>query len=135
MRLAALVPHVAGLRVRRVTIEADRLTFAVEATRRTAPCPLCHRTATRMHSRDVRTLVDLPWAGRSVGLRLDVRRFRCRNRACVRRIFAERFPGLGPAYARRTHVQRSALGDRRWVSRAEGGVMGAQFAGEQGFAS
>ena len=129
MRLAALVPHFAGLRVRRVTIEGDRLTFAVAATRRTAPCPLCHRTATRVHSRYVRTLVDLPWAGRSVRLCLDVRRFRCRNRACSRRIFAERFPGLGPAYARRTHVQRVALADLGFEL---GGSAGARLARKQG---
>jgi transposase len=131
VRLAALVPHLAGLRVRRVTIEADRLTFAVEATRRTAPCPLCHRAATRVHSRYVRTLVDLPWAGRSVRLRLDVRRFRCRTPACARRIFAERFPGLGAAFARRTRVQRSALADLGFEL---GGSAGARLARKQGLA-
>lgn len=131
MRLAALVPHFAGLRVRHVAIAADRLTFAVEATRRTAPCPLCHRTATRIHSRYVRTLADLPWAGRSVRLRLDVRRFRCRTRACARRIFAERFPGLGPAFARRTDVQRGALAD---LGFALGGSAGARLARKQGLA-
>lgn len=129
MRLAALVPHFAGLRVRHVAIEADRLTFAIEATRRTASCPLCHRTATRVHSRYVRTLVDLPWADRSVRLRLDVRRFRCLQRRCSRRIFAERFPGLGLAYARRTHVQRSALED---LGFAVGGSLGARLARKRG---
>ncbi len=129
MRLAALVPHFAGLRVRQVTIETDRLTFAVEATRRTAPCPLCHRTATRVHSRYVRTLVDLPWAGRSVRLRLDVRRFRCLQRGCSRRIFAERFSGLGAAFARRTRVQRSALADLGFEL---GGSAGARLARKQG---
>ncbi len=129
MRLAALVPHFAGLRVRHVAIEENRLTFAVEATRRSAPCPLCHRTATRVHSRYVRTLVDLPWADRSVRLRLDVRRFRCLQRGCSRRIFAERFPGLGPAYARRTHVQRSALED---LGFEVGGSLGARLARKRG---
>jgi transposase len=129
VRLAALVPHLAGLRVREVTIEADRLTFAVEATRRTAPCPVCRRRATRVHSRYVRTLVDLPWAERPVRLRLDVRRFRCRNRACSRRIFSERFPGLGPAFARRTHAQRGALAE---LGFALGGSAGARLARKQG---
>jgi transposase len=129
VRLAALVPHLAGLRLRQVTIEEHRLTFAVEATRRTAPCPLCHRTATRVHSRYVRTLVDLPWAGRGVRLHLDVRRFRCRTRACARRIFAERFPRLGAAFARRTHVQRAALAD---VGFEVGGSAGARLARKQG---
>jgi len=131
VRLAALVPHFAGLRVRHVAVETDRLTFALEATRRTAPCPLCHRRATRSHSRYVRTLADLPWAERSVRLRLTVRRFRCRTRACARRIFAERVPRLGPAYARRTDVQRVALAD---LGGAVGGAVGARLATKRGLA-
>jgi len=131
VRLAALVPHFAGLRVRHVAVETDRLTFALEATRRTAPCPLCHRRATRSHSRYVRTLADLPWAERSVRLRLTVRRFRCRTPARARRIFAERVPGLGAAFARRTLVQRSALAD---LGFEPGGSAGARLARKQGLA-
>src|SRR5439155_27021220 len=114
-----------------VTIGEDRRTCAVEATRRTGSCPLCRRTATRVHSRYVRKLADLPWAGRFVRLRLDVRRFRCRTRACARRIFAERFPGLGPAFARRTDVQRVALAD---LGATVGGAAGARLATRRGLA-
>jgi transposase len=45
----------------------------------------------RIHSRYERVLADLPAHGRRVRIRLQVRRFRCVERACPRRIFAERF--------------------------------------------
>jgi transposase len=60
-----------------------------------------------------------------------VRRFRCRTPACARRIFAERFPGLGAAFARRTLVQRSALADLGFEL---GGSAGARLARKQGLA-
>lgn len=45
---------------------------------------------------------DLPSQGRAVGLRLKVRRFFCENPTCVRKTFAEQFPEMAPASARRT---------------------------------
>src|SRR6478609_11440547 len=67
-----------------------------------ARCPGCRKTSTACHSRYVRILQDLPWQGRSVYLWVTVRRFRCRNRRCSRKIFAERLPDIGRQYARRT---------------------------------
>ncbi len=62
-------------------------------------------------------------------LRLQVRRFCCLNRACLRRIFAERFPRLVPVHGRRTHAQRSALVD---FGLAVGGSVGARLANRRG---
>jgi transposase len=59
-----------------------------------------------------------------VELRVRVRRFRCTNPLCRRRIFAERLPQLAAAYARRTHGQRAALTD---LGLALGGSAGAQL--------
>ena len=47
-------------------------------------------------------VADLPWAGWAVRLELHVRRFFCQNKACTRRIFTERLPGMVAPYARRT---------------------------------
>jgi transposase len=47
-------------------------------------------------------LHDLPCSGRPVHLRLTIRRFRCRNRRCPRRIFAERISEIAPSHAQRT---------------------------------
>jgi transposase len=60
-----------------------------------------------------------------VRVRLEVRRFVCRTRSCPRTTFAERFPQLTRAYARRTLRQAEALTE---VAFANGGKAGAQLA-------
>jgi transposase len=56
---------------------------------------------------------------------LEVRRFVCRTRGCPRTTFAERFPQLTRAYARRTLRQAETLTE---VAFANGGKAGAQLA-------
>ncbi len=129
MRLAALVPHFAGLRLLEFSVATDLLTFVLAPTRRTAPCPNCRRRSARRHSQYTRTLVDLPWGGRPVRICLRVRRFRCRNNACSRKIFAERFPKLAAVKARRTLPQYEALAE---FGLAVGGAAGARLARGQG---
>ncbi len=57
-----------------------------------AACPGCGVMARGVHSRYGRTLHDLPAHGRRVVIQVTVRRFRCLERACRRKTFAE--PGL-----------------------------------------
>ena len=78
-------------------------------TDQSARCPLCSVLSSRIHSRYVRTLADLPWNGIPVRLRLTVRRFLCRTDTCDRRIFTERLPGIVAPYARRTARCAEAL--------------------------
>ena len=52
--------------------------------------PTCGGISLRVHSRYTRTLADLPLSGRSVQLKLLVRRLRCDRAPCTRRIFSER---------------------------------------------
>lgn len=125
MRLAAFFPHLAGLRIEQAHISDARITLAVAATSRTAPCPLCGTRSSDHQSEYHRTLADAAWGTRSVTLRLRVRRFWCRNPACPRRIFAERFPLLAADYARRTLAQQTALRD---LGLALGGQAGARLA-------
>ena len=54
-------------------------------------CPRCGRSSGRVHRRYVRTIADLPCAGRKVRLRLTASRFACEATFCQQRIFAERF--------------------------------------------
>jgi transposase len=65
--------------------------------------------AERIHSRDIRRVVDLPSVGRPVTLLLTVRKFFCPNPACSRKIFAEQFPDLVHSYARMTNRLSEAL--------------------------
>src|SRR5680860_1077950 len=61
------------------------------------------RSSSRVHSRYVRTVADLPCAARQVELRLVARRFVCEAPLCRRRIFAERFEdGVVAERSRRT---------------------------------
>lgn len=46
--------------------------------------------------------MDLPWAQYRVRLQLCVRKWFCRNRHCLRRIFTERLPTIAAPWARRT---------------------------------
>jgi transposase len=112
-------------------VEDQRVTITLAPTRVSAACPDCHRRSTRVHSHYQRTVVDLPWGDRPVGLRLQRRRFRCPNRRCTRRIFVERLPLLAPVYARRTPAQRTALEDFGF---AAGGSAGARLANRRGVA-
>ncbi len=78
------------------------LTITARATKPTAICPSCQQVSHRIHSYYRRSPQDLPISGQTVHLLLQVRRFRCQNRQCPRRTFAERLPEVLPAHARRT---------------------------------
>jgi transposase len=79
-----------------------QITRLVASTQAKARCPAYETPARHIHSRDGRTLADLPWSGDRVAWRLRVRQFFCRNASCAGRIFTERLPGLAALSARRT---------------------------------
>src|SRR5690606_57378 len=91
-----------GLVIRRQEFSPAHSTITVESAKVGAPCPSCGRVSRSRHSSYTRLLMDLPADGRTVNIQLLVRRFRCRNPACRRRVFAERFPQLVRPHARRT---------------------------------
>ena len=109
-----LLPPEAGLRCDDVRVDDAHCTVTATAIAPTAACPCCAAPSATIHSRYRRTLRDVPCGGRVVRLCIAVRRFRCTNPACPRRIFAERLAPLAPAHARRTTrltttLQRLAL--------------------------
>src|SRR3954467_6404859 len=87
-------------------------------------CPACSGDRVSYHSRYDRRLRDLPWQGREVQLRLRTRRFRCRNAACVRKVFAERVPRVAGSRARESRRFRELVGV---VGYAVGGLPGARL--------
>jgi transposase len=95
------------------------------STQPTKCCPVCSQSSNRIHSWYTRTLADLPCQGRLVRLQLKVRRFRCVEASCACTTFAEQFPGLTAAYARRTSRQAEALCE---VAFALGGRAGVPLA-------
>ena len=53
----------------------------------TPRCPACAGSQVSYHSRYYRTVRDLPWQGRPLQIQLHIRRFRCRNADCQRKIY------------------------------------------------
>jgi transposase len=127
--LSCLLPDSTRLHPVSWHIDPDQATAALSLiSRQPAPeCPLCHVAARRLHSRDQRTLADLPWAGWTVRLELGVRKLFCDNPNCMRRIFTERLPGVVAPWARRT----LRLG-QRLTAVAVGGSAGARLSRDLG---
>src|SRR5215211_6350871 len=86
MSPAAVLPIPRPLHVETLLVDEDGLTILAAAEATDARGPVCGEPATRVHSRDTRTLADLPWAGVAVRVRVRARRFFCANAACPRRI-------------------------------------------------
>jgi len=83
-----------GLELSRVEMSNGELVLHIRATSSSSSCPLCAQPATRLHSRYVRAVKDLPCAGKPLHLILHVRKFFCDAADCARKIFAERLPQL-----------------------------------------
>jgi len=88
-RLSSLAPP--GLIVENIAESERAIIVSARAGTREGACPLCGTPSNRVHSRYVRTISDLPCAGKRIELRLLARRFLCQAPFCRRQIFAERF--------------------------------------------
>jgi transposase len=122
--LPPLIP--AGLLVQQILPTPDRLTIVATFQQRSASCPACAKPSCRVHSRYERSFGDLPSQGRPVVLRVQVRRFHCRNPSCPRQTFAEPLSGVAPRFARRTERLRAV---HHQLGLALGGEAGARLAG------
>jgi transposase len=110
MNLATLFHLPNGVRLLRVTARPHTLVLeATTATRGGCRCPRCQASSDHVHSAYTRTLADVPCAARHVTVRLQVRKFRCRNAQCPQRIFAERFPTYVQPWARKTARMQTVL--------------------------
>ena len=118
----------ADLQLEDLLIESETLTLLLTSSRSSQTCPDCAHASSRVHSHYRRRLTDLPSLGRAVQLYLKVRRFFCDNSACARQTFAEQFPEVAPAYARRTHRQFRRLCQ---IAFALGGRPGARLAKQE----
>jgi transposase len=113
-------------RMASLAIESDgSVTMSLVPHAASAACSACGTPSRRRHSWYRRTALDLPWRKCTVRLRVWARRFFCDEPACPRKIFAERFAGVLPRYARRTEDVTSLL--VAFAQRA-GGEAGARLA-------
>jgi len=106
-------------------VEQTETGIIVRVRGKTAPqCPACSTCQVSYHSQYQRELRDLPGQGQPVRLHLRLRRFRCRNRQCERKIFAERLPGVVAPKARETERRCEVV---RRVGYALGGLPGSRL--------
>src|SRR2546425_2266065 len=125
MLISSLFSLSADLALVDVRLEGEGLTLVLRSSQTNAACPACAQPSTQVHGHYTRRLADLPCQQRPVHVCLEVRRFRCATRGCPRTTFAERFPTLTHAYARRTLRQAEFLTE---IAFAQGGKAGAQLA-------
>jgi transposase len=90
------------LEIEKFVSETDLINIVVHSILPTAECPDCHQFSGSLKTRYLRQVADLPWHGVKIKLLLKVRKFRCRNVLCVRKVFCERLPKVVATYARRT---------------------------------
>src|SRR5256714_5065924 len=100
MEKSPFLPLPEGLLIEQVHQSESQLTVIVISTRTSARCPECGNLSDSVHCQYQRTVHDVPCGGRSVVLRLCVRKFVCRSSSCPRKVFAERLPDLVRPWAR-----------------------------------
>ena len=120
-----LLPNPTEVKLVSLRPKAGAIEMHLRACRSDAVCPSCNTSSSRVHSRYVRVLGDLPWEGLPVRIVLETRRFFCRELACARRIFTEPLPGTARRYARHSARLSEAL---HWVTLSLGGAAGARLA-------
>ena len=89
-------------------MNSGQIQIKLATTTTTAACCVCGHFASSVHSHYTRTLSDLPWATNILTIELCVKRFRCQNEKCARKIFSQPI-GWAPAYARRTSHMAKGL--------------------------
>ncbi len=100
MERSPFLPLPEGVLIGQVQITEAQLTVEVISTQPFARCPGCGSPSDHVHCQYQRTVHDVPCGGRSVVLRLCVRKFFCRVPTCPRKVFAERLPDLVEPWAR-----------------------------------
>lgn len=91
-----------GLAVAEIEMIDEVLTLTAVSVQMRPCCPLCGVCASRVHSRYIRRLTDLPCGGQRVCLLVCVRKFFCQISTCARKIFAERLTPFVEPWARVT---------------------------------
>jgi transposase len=94
MERSPFLPLPEGMVIGQVEITQRQLTVEVISTQPCARCPGCGTPSDAVHWKSRRTVHDGPCGGRSVVLRLCVRKFVCRASTCQRKAFAERLRDL-----------------------------------------
>lgn len=95
--------------IENVVSEGELVAVRARTAVERAACPACGTLSARVHSRYVRRLADSAVGGRPVLIELQVRRFRCSERACEQVTFAEQVDGPTFRHGRRSASLQAVL--------------------------
>ena len=124
MKLEAVLGLPEGLEVVSGEVADQVITLTIISTQQNPCCPLCGRSASRVHSHYRRQLTDMSCAGRRVRFILHVRKFFCDEKTCVRKIFTERLVPFIQPWARVTTRFFQAM---EQIGLATSGMLGARL--------
>ncbi len=111
------------------SLHGDYIEIYGHSTEVRCACPECHCESHSYHSSYIRTLRSLPISGKPVIIHLAVRKYRCMNPSCPRRVFSGQVPGLTESHSRKTVYVKEYL-ERLLVEVSS--VKGAYIAGLSG---
>lgn len=107
------LPEFAGLQAVSWHVTDDEVYVIARPNSEDGDCPECGQRSNHLHSHYRRTVRDLPLCQHRLVLNLEVRRFRCTNPVCNRKVFCERLGDLVAAYQRRSLRLVEVM---RWLS-------------------
>ena len=117
-----------GLVLESLSVETGHVIIWAGSGARRCICPLCGHGSSRVHSRYVRTVSDLPWHGICVTFKIRARRFFCGETSCERKIFCERLPDVAARARKTVRLEEALLA----IALELGGRAGARLALELG---
>jgi transposase len=117
-----------GLELESLSVDTGRVSIHVGSGATRCVCPVCGCRSSRVHSRYLRTVSDLPWHGISVTLKVHSRRFFCDEPSCERKIFCERLPEVAARARKSDRLEEALLA----IALELGGRAGARLAAELG---
>lgn len=88
--------------IKNIEYDENKVSIILKSTSLTAKCTCCHCESTKVHSKYMRQVLDLPMIDKYTKLGIVTRRFFCTNTECKRKIFSEEFNGFISRYKRIT---------------------------------
>lgn len=94
--------HLAGFHQDSVSQINNSYYVRLSSTHQGARCPVCNQFSNHVKGHYLRSLQGLEIGNHPVTLIVNVRKFRCRNAACHKKVFSEPLSQLASSYARNT---------------------------------
>lgn len=113
MNQTVFIPNELNFTLLNLDHNLTHVDFQVISNQISSHRPLCHFSTSKIHSKYVRTIGDLPVSGKIAQLKLHVIKLFCENTNCTRKIFTERFKHQLNFYGRRIkrlNEQLSSMG-------------------------